>query len=121
MNQNKMEITQKTAQQIKMYRLRRGLSQEALARSAGLNPAFLGHIERCLKCPSVDTLNKIASALGLSISELLDFDEGEEQEEETDRKERVVQKIISILRGLSPEEAEEIYEIIFEIIRFKNR
>ncbi len=120
MNQGKMEITQKTAQQIKTYRLRYGLSQEALAHSAGLNPAFLGHIERCLKCPSVDTLNKIASALGLSLSELLDFEE-KGKEEEIDRKNKAVQKIIGILRSLSPEEAEEIYDIIAKIIRFKRQ
>lgn len=121
MNQNKLEITKKTAHQIKFFRLRRGLSQEALAHSAGINPAFLGHIERSLKCPSVDTLNKIASALDLSISELMNFENDEENEDENDRKFKAVQKINFMIRDLSPQEVEEISDIVAEIIKFKNQ
>lgn len=118
MNQNKLDITQKTAQQIKCFRTQKGLSQETLAHLAGLNPAFLGHIERSLKCPTVDTLNKIASALGMTLSELLDFDGGEEAEGSKDRKARAVQKIDFLIHGLSPQEIEEIAEIIAAIIKF---
>lgn len=119
MDQSKLEITQKTAKQIKHFRVQSGLSQEALAESAGMNPAFLGHIERSLKCPTVDTLNKIASALNITLSELLDFDRTEETDGETDRKARAVQKIHSLIKGLSPQEAEQIAEIVEDIIKFK--
>lgn len=119
MEQSKLEITQKTAQQIKYLRLLNGLSQEALAHSAGLNATFLGHIERSLKCPTVDTLNKIATALNMSLSELLDFDRVKQTGSKTDRKSSAIQKINALIQGLSPREAEQIAELIEKIIRFR--
>lgn len=59
----------KVGQRIKYYRLQRGLSQEQLALQADINPAFLGHLERGLKSPTMTTLDKIVNALGLSYSE----------------------------------------------------
>ena len=56
-------------QRIRYYRLQRGMSQEQLALQAEINPAFLGHLERGLKSPTMTTLDKIVNALGLSYSE----------------------------------------------------
>lgn len=56
-------------QRIRYYRLQRGMSQEQLALQADINPAFLGHLERGLKSPTITTLDKIVNALGLSYSE----------------------------------------------------
>ncbi len=74
MDTQKEEITRETAARIRALRQQRGLSQEAVALRADLNPAYFGHIERGLKCPTVDTLNKIAGALDLPLWELLRFD-----------------------------------------------
>ena len=60
---------------IRYLRKLKQLSQEKLALDVGLNPAFLGHIERGLKCPTVDTLSKIANALNVSLFELVNIDE----------------------------------------------
>ncbi|MBP7188113.1 MAG: helix-turn-helix transcriptional regulator [Ruminococcus sp.] len=57
---------------IKYYRLQRGMSQEQLALQAEINPAFLGHLERGMKSPTMTTLDKIVNALGLSYSEFFD-------------------------------------------------
>ena len=119
MDKEKLEITQKTAKQIKEYRTLRGLSQESLALSAGLNPAFLGHIERSLKCPTIDTLNKIASALNISLSELFDFDT-EKDKDENSKKDKSIQKIHRLTQNLSEREVEKIAEIVSDIINFKN-
>jgi transcriptional regulator with XRE-family HTH domain len=115
MDMEKLEIMHKTAEQIKYYRNLEGLSQEALALSAGLNPAFMGHIERSLKCPTIDTLNKIASALNISLSELLDF----QVESIEDSNEKAVKKIALLMRNLSSKDAEEIADIVAKIIKFK--
>ncbi len=74
MEQQKQEITLAVAERIRSYRHLRGLSQEALALQAGLNPAYFGQVERGLKCPTVDTLYRIARALDVSLSELLRLD-----------------------------------------------
>jgi len=115
MDKEKLEIMNKTAEKIKYYRNLEGLSQEGLAVSAGLNPAFMGHIERSLKCPTIDTLNKIASALNISLSELLNFN----SERIADGYEKAIKKITLLMHNLSPEEAGEIADIVAQIIKFK--
>jgi transcriptional regulator with XRE-family HTH domain len=49
----------------------RGLSREALADRADLNLSFLAKIEHSKTSPTVRTLSKIASGLGVSPAELL--------------------------------------------------
>ena len=67
----KRELTLAVAARIKFLRLGKSMSQEELALRANLNPAYFGHIERGLKCPTIDTLYKISNALEISLSELL--------------------------------------------------
>lgn len=117
MENDKMDIMQKTADRIRSLRKVKGMSQKSLARLAGLNPAFLGHIERCLKCPTVDTLNKIASALNIPLSELLRFD----ADNPPDSNSEAARRIAAALNGLSPEEAGRIASIVEEIVRLRNR
>lgn len=61
----------KVGERIRYHRLQRGMSQEKLALLAGINPAFLGHLERGLKSPTFTTLDKIVEALELNYSEFL--------------------------------------------------
>ena len=70
-----------TAAQIRHFRHQKGLSQEELALKANLNPAYFGQVERGEKCPTIDTLYKTATALGIPLSELLRFDLSSNQSE----------------------------------------
>lgn len=56
---------------IRANRLQRGLSQEALAGLANLNRSYLGEIERGDAVPSLDTMQKLADALGEKLSILI--------------------------------------------------
>ena len=49
----------------------RKLSQETLAFESGVNRSYISHIERGLQQPTVETLYKIAHALGISAADLL--------------------------------------------------
>ena len=71
MNDNTILLGQK----IRQIRISQGLSQEELALRAGMNPAHLGHIERGLKSPTIDTISKIADALNVELSLLFDFEQ----------------------------------------------
>ncbi|HEX3530068.1 MAG TPA: helix-turn-helix transcriptional regulator [Thermoanaerobaculia bacterium] len=51
-------------------RNRLGLTQRALARRAGLRPARLSKIERALKQPRLDELDRLAQVLGVSLETL---------------------------------------------------
>lgn len=55
---------------IRKLRNEKSMSQEELSFKAGISPAHLGQIERATKNPTIDTISKIASALGVSVSEL---------------------------------------------------
>lgn len=67
-------LNKKIGHNIRKYRLQADLSQETLALSAGLYPAYVGRLERGEKCPTIDTLYKICDAINISVCELLTFD-----------------------------------------------
>lgn len=50
-------------QNIKKYRIEKGIKQEALAEMADLTPNYIGMLERGDKTPSLNTLVNIANAL----------------------------------------------------------
>jgi transcriptional regulator with XRE-family HTH domain len=55
---------------VRQLRERRGMTQEAVARDAGITTATLSLIERGQANPTWDTLKKITAALGSSMGEL---------------------------------------------------
>lgn len=74
MDEQKKEIMDTVAARIKYLRRTKDLSQEDLALRANINPAYFGQVERGLKCPTIDTLYKIAKALEVPPAELLRSD-----------------------------------------------
>ncbi len=52
------------ARNVRRLRLARGLSQEALAADAGLHQGLISEIENEAANPELDTLGRIATALG---------------------------------------------------------
>lgn len=67
---NKIHI--KIGLKIKLERAKRKLSQEKLAELADLSKTHVGDIERGTTIPTVETLNRIANALGITLVELVD-------------------------------------------------
>lgn len=57
--------------EVRRLRLKRGLSQEALAEAAGLDRTFISMIERGIRKPTLDSSKRIADGLGLSLNELI--------------------------------------------------
>lgn len=58
---------------IKEVRKSRGLSQERLAEKAEISPRFLSRLEVGQQSPSIETLARLAEALGVELWELCDF------------------------------------------------
>lgn len=57
--------------QFRTIRERRGLTQVALGQRAGMAPASISHFETGQRVPSLESLVKLADALGVSVDELL--------------------------------------------------
>jgi transcriptional regulator with XRE-family HTH domain len=56
---------------LRTFRGRLGLSQEALADRAGLHRTYVGSIERCERNVSIDNIERLANALDVQVAELL--------------------------------------------------
>lgn len=94
---------------IKQLRERFNVTQERLAESAEISPKGLGDLERGKGNPTLSSLEGLADALGITLSELFDFENeelsGEEIEKElhsmidnaTDEKRRVFYRLLKAL------------------------
>ena len=65
------EVIVLLARNIKRFRSRRNWSQANLAEHSGLSIVYLSYIERGNKWPYLDTLVKLAAALGVEVYELI--------------------------------------------------
>ena len=61
------------AKQIKILRGKNSMTQEELAKASGVSACAITFIESCKKKPRVATLIKIAKALNVDESELLNY------------------------------------------------
>lgn len=59
---------------IKLERTKLDISQEELGFRAGLNKNTIGLIERGEQSPTFDTMEAIATAFGMTVQELCNFD-----------------------------------------------
>ncbi len=70
-----VNLHHKLAKRIRFLRTKRHMTQEALAEMSSLHPTLVGKIERANCNPSLITLGKTARGLGVTLCELLNFEE----------------------------------------------
>lgn len=66
-----MSLGKTFAQRLRWHRSRQGKSQAVVAGLAGLNPEYVGQIERENRTPSLDTVESLARALSVPVAALL--------------------------------------------------
>ena len=66
-----VDVNRVFAENISRLRQERGLSQEALADKAGLHRTYIGAVERGERNITLRNANRIAEALGVSLSSCL--------------------------------------------------
>ncbi|ANS63716.1 transcriptional regulatory protein [Streptomyces lincolnensis] len=69
-------LTQSLARNVKHWRAVRGFTLDVLAARAGVSRGMLIQIEQARTNPSIGTIVKIGDALGISVTTLLDYEQG---------------------------------------------
>ncbi len=64
-------IRERLAKNIRLQRNKLGLSQEVLAERCGLHRTYIGSVERAERNVTIESLDKIAKALKVSVRDLL--------------------------------------------------
>lgn len=102
------EVALQVGENIRLLRRQRGLSQEKLALKAGINTSYMGEIERAEKSPTIDIIEKIASALDIEIERLFHF----EMKSTKNAEMTYLEKINYELRNRTKKEQETVYQFI---------
>ena len=66
------EIAKTIGQRVRNYRIEKGLSQEKLAELSGCHPTYIGQVERGEKNATLESIEKIASAMNISLAQLFE-------------------------------------------------
>ena len=116
MNIDRETVSYLIGQRIHDLRKQRRMSQEELALSSDIHPAYLGRVERGEKCPTVQTLFKISQGLKVPLSQLTDIDAPLEP-----TNTEAIRRIQNVLEGLDADDAVLIAEIVEKTVAFKKK
>jgi transcriptional regulator with XRE-family HTH domain len=101
------EIARQVGARVRYFRTQRGMSQEKLALECGMNAAFLGHVERGLRCPTVYTLQRICDGLQINIAELfLSELDGDAPGASS------IRHVEELMSGLTPQQAKRVARLV---------
>lgn len=110
MNEKKQEISEAVGAKIRQLRKAKAMSQEELALKADLSPAYYGLVERGVKCPSIETIWKIAAGLGAPPPELL------RTETATGDVQECIQRVEDLLIRIPADKREKVLQILEGIV-----
>lgn len=68
------DLKQKFGKRLRQLRRERGLTQEQLAEASDLSVDFISLLERGVNAPSFETLEALATILGVPVSDLFYFE-----------------------------------------------
>lgn len=107
-------ISKLVGQRIRNYRTQAGMSQERVAELSGCHPTYIGQVERGEKNATLESVEKIASALDVPLSKLFEL-VGD------DTFDSIPMKCYELIASKSKEEQEKLYNIIVEIDAYKHQ
>ena len=108
------DIARVLGKRIRNYRMDKGLSQEKLAELSGCHPTYIGQIERGEKNATIESIEKIAVALNVSLSKLF-----EKLGSKDDGVRNIPLECYEFLSAKTKSEQEQIYRILIELDKYK--
>ena len=109
------DLAEKIGQRIRNYRTQLGLSQEKLAELSGCHPTYIGQLERGEKNATLESIDKVAVSLNISLSKLFENLGG------IDTAERNIPlEGYEFLLSKNKREQEQIIKFIHELDEYKN-
>ena len=109
------EISKLIGQRIRNYRTQQKLSQEKLAELSGCHPTYIGQVERGEKNATLESIEKIASALNIPLSQLF------EKLGSGDVSDSIPLKWYEFLSAKTKAEQEHLYNLLIEMDRYKSK
>lgn len=109
------EIAKSVGQRIRSYRIRLELSQEKLAELSGVHPTYIGQLERGEKNATLESIEKIAKALNVSLSQLF-----EKLGDSPENRRNIPLECYELLSSKSEEEQQLLFGIISGIEKYKS-
>ena len=108
------DIAKIIGQRIRNYRTQKGLSQEKLAELAGCHPTYIGQLERGEKNATLESVEKIASAMDISLSELFD-------KLGKSGSNNIAAKCYDLVASKNEAEQKQLYKMLQEMDKYKNQ
>ena len=109
------EISKLIGQRIRNYRTQQKLSQEKLAELSGCHPTYIGQVERGEKNATLESIEKIASALNIPLAQLFEkLGDGEISDS-------IPLKCYEFLSAKTKVEQEHLYRLLVEMDKYKNQ
>ena len=108
------DIAKIIGQRIRNYRTQKGLSQENLAELAGYHPTYIGQLERGEKNATLESVEKIASAMDISLSELFD-------KLGKSGGNNIAAKCYDLVASKNEAEQKQLYKMLQEMDKYKNQ
>lgn len=109
-------IAKVVGQRIRNYRTQKGLSQDKLAELSGFHPTYIGQLERGEKNATLESVEKITSALQISLSTLF-----EGVDSVSDGTRNIPLECYELIATKTKGEQEQIYKILIEMDVYKNK
>ena len=108
------DLAKIVGQRIRNYRTQLSLSQEKLAELSGCHPTYIGQLERGEKNATLESIDKVASSLKISLSKLFENLGGESTNERN-----IPLECYEFLLTKSQEDQEQIIKILIEMDKYK--
>jgi len=108
------DLAKIVGQRIRNYRTQLGLSQEKLAELSGCHPTYIGQLERGEKNATLESIDKVASSLNISLSKLL-----ENIGRKDTSKRNIPLECYEFLLSKTQDEQEQIIKILIEMDKYK--